>query len=245
MSRNVPSPESASDEKRMAQETLRIGMIHTVIAVGAMMDRMARSRLPDVAFFNIVDESILAALDEGDECKLASRVAGQVMAADRAGADVIVFTCSSSAPAIDVARKLVSKPVVKIDDAMAQQAVQHGRRINVICTAHAAVNPSRAILAEHAAAAGRTIAVGVFVEPDAALARRDGDMEKHDALISERAAALAKASDAIVLAQASMAHLAPGLEANLKLPVLASPELCLEAIAKLCRRPVRRGVIGG
>ena len=47
---------------------------------------------------------------------------------------------------------------------------------------------------------------------------------------------LAKEHDVIVLAQASMAHLAKPLGIELQKPVLASPELCLDAsVATTCQ----------
>ena len=71
------------------------------------------------------------------------------LAAD-AGADLIVFTCSSTSPAIDVARKLVPAPIVKIDDAMYADAARSDGRVGLLCTTRSTLEPSRSLLAEHA-----------------------------------------------------------------------------------------------
>jgi hypothetical protein len=57
-----------------------------------------------------------------------------------------------------------------------------------------------------------------------------GRRELHDQLVTEAAASLAPRVDRIVLAQASLAHLAKPLAAQLGLPVLASPELLVQDV---------------
>ena len=55
------------------------------------------------------------------------------------------------------------------------------------------------------------------------------DMERHDALLMEMAEEI-RGYDCVVLAQASMAHLDQRIEAVCNIPVLSSPQLCLEQI---------------
>jgi hypothetical protein len=59
-----------------------------------------------------------------------------------------------------------------------------------------------------------------------------GDREKHDLLVAEQAVDLAKAVDLIVLAQASMSRLVDGLQVKTGLPVLASPRLGVDYLAR-------------
>jgi hypothetical protein len=61
-----------------------------------------------------------------------------------------------------------------------------------------------------------------------------GQRDVHDRLVTEAASALAPKVDRIVLAQASLAHLAEDLAARLQIPVLASPELIVgEVVARV------------
>jgi len=79
--------------------------------------------------------------------------------------------------------------------------------------------------------------VDVHVELDSGAfeAIMAGDRVEHDKRVKAVAERLSKKSDVVVLAQASMAHLAPELNKTLPVPVLASPELCLNALAKLLK----------
>ena len=144
------------------------------------------------------------------------------LAAD-AGADLILFTCSSTSPAVDVARRVVATPILKIDDPMAERAAQLGPRIGILCSASSTQGPSADLVREHAARLAREIAVESRLVAGAFDALAGGDRETHDRLIRAAAAELAGRNDAVVLAQASMAHLADDLQRTLPVPVLSSP----------------------
>ena len=59
-----------------------------------------------------------------------------------------------------------------------------------------------------------------------------GEIEKHNQLIAEAAARLAKDHDAIVFAQASMAAAVPTVEQQVNVPVLSSPILAVRRIGE-------------
>jgi Asp/Glu/hydantoin racemase len=144
---------------------------------------------------------------------------------------VILFTCSATSPAVDQVRPLFDIPILKIDDAMSARAVAAGERIGLLCTNHSTAVPSESLLREHAARQKRRVEVVAVVEDAAFAAVRAGDRDTHDRLVSTAAARLARDCDTIVLAQASMAHLAPLIAGKTGLPVLTSPEPCVEALA--------------
>ena len=184
----------------------------------------------------MLDESVLQDLVRlGPSPSITRRVCGLAELAQDAGAELIVFTCSSTSPAIDVARQLVRVPILKIDDPMYAQAVQGGGRIGLVCTTRSTVEPSRALLAEHAALAG------VIVEAESVLcspafdALVSGRRDLHDQLVTEAVEHLAGRVDRLVLAQASLAHLAEPLAARLGKPVLSSPELMVRDVCARVR----------
>jgi Asp/Glu/hydantoin racemase len=182
--------------------------------------------------FHMVDESLLQdVMRHGPGPGITRRIVSFAERAEDAGADLIVFTCSSTSPGIDVARQTVGVPILKIDDAMAAKAAQLGKRIGVVCTANSTVGPSTEIARTHAREQKRDVAVEGLLVEGAFQALSAGQRDEHDRLVREGAIGLARRSDVIVLAQASMAHLEEPIAAAAKLPVLSSPRLCVEAVA--------------
>jgi Asp/Glu/hydantoin racemase len=213
----------------------RIGFVHTVgFLVDDFRARMRRE-LPDVDCFHILNESLLQGLLRGAPiATVYRRVVEQIALAADAGADLVVVTCSSTSPAVDIARRLVVVPILKIDDPMAEKAVATGPRIGLVCTATSTVEPSSALLRAHAGTQGRAISIAPTVLPQAYSALMAGDRTQHDAIVRDAAVALAAGVDVVVLAQASLAHLRDDLAAVLTIPVLASPPLLMQCLRDRC-----------
>lgn len=156
------------------------------------------------------------------------RLVDQIASAQTAGADAVLVTCSSIGPGVALARQLFDMPVLRIDDAMAETAVQRARRIGVLATIRTTLDPTTALLREKAAEAGRKVELVECLREDAFPAVLAGDTEKHDRILREALVNELDGVDLIVLAQASMARvvstLAPG---TLRAPVLSSPELAI------------------
>lgn len=216
----------------------RIGFIHTV---GFLVDRFReemRLAHPETDSFHILNESLLQDLLRGKPKALVyRRVVAQVVLAAEAGADIIVVTCSSTSPAVDIARQVVQQPVLKIDDPMAEEAVRRGPRIGLLCTASSTVGPSSALIEEHAAAQKRQVTIRPSVQAAAYEALMAGDKARHDEIVRAAAHALAPTVDVVVLAQASLAHLQVELGAALSVPVLASPPLLMQTIRTSLQEP--------
>ncbi len=216
---------------------MRIGFIHTVGFLVESFRQRAIAELQGADCFHILNESLLQDLLRGAPKALVwRRVVAQIVLAAEAGADLIVDTCSSTSPAVDLARPLLQQPVLKIDDPMMAEAARIGGCIGLVCTATSTVEPSSALLAAHAAALGKQVTVVPCIEAEAYTALMAGDRERHDSLVLAAARRLAAETDALVLAQASLARLqAPLHEASGK-PVLASPDLLMAEIrARLAR----------
>jgi Asp/Glu/hydantoin racemase len=211
----------------------RVAFVHTVGFLADEFRKLMRAELPDVDCFHILNESLLQDLLRGSEpASVYRRVVEQVLLAADAQADLIVMTCSSTSPGVDIARQVVGPPVLKIDDPMAAEAVRSGKRIGLVCTATSTVGPSTALLHAHAAEQERTVAIHPEVNADAYKALMAGDRTTHDTLVRESAAKLANAVDVLVLAQASLAHLRDSLAAELPCPVLASPPLLMRELTR-------------
>ncbi|MDB5983054.1 MAG: Asp/Glu/hydantoin racemase [Pseudomonas sp.] len=213
--------------------TMRIGFVHTVgFLVENFRERM-RTQLPDVDCFHSLNESLLQDLLRGaPQAEVYRRVVEQIMLVADAQPDLIVVTCSSTSPAVDIARGLVSVPVLKIDDAMASLAVRSGQRIGLLCTATSTVEPSSALLRAHAKQQGVEVSIEVLLQAEAYKALMAGDRAAHDEIIEAAAKAMLGKVDVLVLAQASLAHLQEQIAASLPIPVLASPQLLMDDIAR-------------
>jgi Asp/Glu/hydantoin racemase len=205
-----------------------IAVLHTSLVfvnVEPVINDYLAELAPDAKVLHFVDSDVLATVMREGEISPAStqRMVHLAQAAESAGADVIFSACSSLGPAIDVARRLVSVPIVKIDDAMTAAAIETADAIGVLATVPTTLPPTRAPVEEKARAAGRDITVQERLCEGAFSVLMSGDRDRHDAMVLDGARALAAEVDAIVLAQASMARLAPAIAEAVGKPVLSSP----------------------
>lgn len=211
----------------------RIAFVHTVGFLADLFRERMHTDLPEVDQFHALNESLLQDLLRGqDPAQVYRRVVSQILLVADAGVDQIVVTCSSTSPAVDIARQLTSCPILKIDDPMAAAAVQAGRRIGLVCTANSTVAPSTSLLREHAQSAGADVEIKPFLNESAYQALLSGDRAAHDASVLSKVQSVAADVDVIVLAQASLAHLQPELAAKTAVPVLASPGLLMRTLTE-------------
>ena len=159
---------------------------------------------------------------------------GYVESAADAGADLVVVTCSSIGPAVDASRDFVDVPVLRIDEPMADEAVRLGSRVGVVATLATTLEPTAALVARRAEAAGRPVDVVARVCDGAFEALSAGDRDRHDELVRDGLRELIADVDVVVLAQASMARVVETLpEEERTVPILASPRLGMQRAAEL------------
>ena len=212
----------------------KIGFVHTGVAIADMFKPMIAERLPGVATFHIVDDSLIQDLlhEEQFTPSILKRLCNQVELAEEAGAELIMVTCSSIAPGVDVARKMVTVPVMKVDEPMAEKAVSLSDKIGVMATAKTTMTPSVNLIQEKAAAAQKQVTIHPTLSPEAFDCFLRGDMQTHDRIVKEAAQQLKGKVGVIVLAQASMGHLAEAIQEIAGVPVLKSPPLAMDALVE-------------
>jgi Asp/Glu/hydantoin racemase len=223
----------------MTASPRRLGLVHTSATLVPAFEQLCRERLPGVAVFNIVDDSLIKDVIAHGRLRPATgrRVVQHVAAAEAAGADTILVTCSSIGRAVETAATLVDVPVIRVDRALAERAVATGRRIGVIATLPTTLDPTADLIGRCAAAAGREVAITARLCAGAFEALMAGDAAAHDATVAAALEALAAEVDVIALAQASMARVVGTLPPNpQRPPILASPPLAIEALADLFAR---------
>lgn len=221
--------------------TKKVGFVHTVVALADRFKQEMAEFLPDVRAFHIVDESLINDVLESGELtsSIIRRLSAHVVLAREGGANLIMVTCSSTSPAVDVARKLVDVPVLKIDDPMAEKAVEMAESIGVLATVKTTLIPSTELIKSKAKIKDKSVRIESILCEKAFDLLLQGDREGHDRLVKDAALELAKKIEVLVLAQASMSHLAAEIERASKTPVLTSPKLAMEAIGRLLRTETR------
>jgi len=218
----------------MSQKTL--GLIHTSATLVPVFQQLCSQHLPGVQVFNIVDDSLIKNVIKNGELKpeTARRVVDYAASAEAAGADFILYTCSSIGAAVETAATLSKVPVLRVDQPMADKAVQTGSRIGVIATLPTTLNPTTDLVKRRAAVAGKDVQVVSKLCEGAFDALMSGDAATHDKMVAAALKELSSQVDVIVLAQASMARVVDTLnEADKKVPILASPGIAIEHLATI------------
>ncbi len=216
----------------MSNKTL--GLIHTSATLVPVFAALCRDKLSGVQTFNIADDSLIQEVIRcgGLTPSVSRRVAGHIAAAEAAGADSILVTCSSIGAAVELASQMVDVPVLRVDQPMADRAVLSGPRIGVAATLPTTLAPTADLIRRRAAAAGVRIDLTTRLCEGAFEALMGGDPATHDAMVAEALRGLSSSVDVIVLAQASMARVADSLsDADRRVPILASPSIAIDYLA--------------
>jgi Asp/Glu/hydantoin racemase len=192
--------------------------------------KLCNRHLPEAKVFHLVDESLIQDTVKAGHLRKATirRLIRQIESAEEAGADAVLVTCSSIGPGVTLAQQLFEIPVLRIDDAMAENAVRQANTIGVLATLRTTLDPTTELLREKAAKAGRKVELVECLCEEAFPAVLAGDTATHDRLLARALVEDLKGVDLIVLAQASMARVLTTLAADVvHAPVLSSPELAV------------------
>ncbi len=212
----------------------KVAFLHTVVSLAERLKKLIAETLSEVKIFHVVDESLLQDMMSVGRLtpSIVRRLCYQVVLAREAGANLIMVCCSSISPGVNVARQIVDVPVLKIDDPMAEKAVEIGDTIGVLSTASTTLTNSSELVKSKAELKGRPVKIKSVLCEKAFQALVKGNIKQHDRLAMEAALQLAKNTDVVVLAQASMSHLACRIQKETKTPILTSPTLAIAAIRR-------------
>ena len=217
-------------------KTKTLGLIHTSATLVPVFQQLCAQYLPGVQVFNIVDDSLIKNVISSGELTPATarRVVEYAGSAEAAGAEFIMYTCSSIGPAVETAATLSGVPVLRVDQPMADLAVQTGSRIGVIATLPTTLAPTSDLVRRRAQAAGKTIALTSKLCEGAFEALMSGDTATHDKMVAVALKEMSSKVDVIVLAQASMARVVDSLDEKDKtVPILSSPKIAVQHLATI------------
>ncbi len=211
----------------------RVAFIHTMPGLVPLFNDLAKELLPDVEIFHMADEKLLkdVVAAGGLDQDMVDRAGNLAACAEKYGADVIMLTCSSYGPVTKMVKNKVKVPFLRIDEAMADEAVRLGKKIGVIATAKSTLKPTTDLIKDRAELKGKKVEIETVLISEALKALQSGDMDNHDRLVMEKLKELMHRVDVIVLAQASIARAAAKIpESERKVPFLSSPRLGVQRL---------------
>lgn len=203
----------------------RIVLIHPYRPSMAPIEAAFHALWPEAEVYALLDETLYAdvAVDGTMKPGMAERIGTLVDHAVMSGADAVVFTGSTFGPAVDQARRGISIPVLKADEAMAIHAAQRGGEALLVCTAPRALPVLVANLETAAQEVGTKVSLSTLVVSAAKAALVAGDPDAHDQLIVDAIMGTAPPTT-LMLGQMSMGRVAAMLPPALGAIAVTSPE---------------------
>jgi Asp/Glu/hydantoin racemase len=204
----------------------KVAIVHTSFAVLDLVNNLFDELLPDVDRVHIVEHSILKDILKAGSITpdLMQRMLGYFFQAEATHADIVFSVCSTVGDVADVARKILSIPIVKIDEAMVMEALEKGQRIGVLATLPSTLNPTCRLVENIAFEEKKGVHINRGLVSGAFEELINGNTAIHDQMVQEKLRDLAVDSEVVILAQASMARAIDALSQDeIKIPVLSSP----------------------
>lgn len=215
-----------------------VAIVHATRNAIGPINEVFGARLQDAEVLNFLDEAML--VFAWRECVTApvvlERMESIFLSAEKAGADLIVTSCSSLSPAVDMVRGKIRVPVLRNEVPLAEEAISRFRKVGVVATTRTAIDSFRQLLATTASAPdGVPRAVYRFCE-GAFDALSANDSDTHDRMVVEEVCRLSRQKlDAILLPQVSVSRVVKKLPDGLPVPVLSSVYVSVGRVAEIIR----------
>jgi Asp/Glu/hydantoin racemase len=201
-----------------------------------MFTGLCQELIPGSKLCHISDETLIQRVLAAGELtpSIYRRVCDNIVTAEESGADVVQLTCSSISPCVEVARNLVSIPVMKVDEPMVEKAVGQYRKIGIIATAPTTLKPSNELVEQKAQEREGPFQIESVLCEGAFDAFLSGNLSQHDQIVRSHLLDLMNKTEVVLLAQASMMRIVDTLDEKEKIvPVLSSPRLAVERLAEI------------
>jgi Asp/Glu/hydantoin racemase len=210
-----------------------VSLIHASADEVPLLRQVAKEVMADVDVVHMVDEGIGRLIEVAGAVpeSVTRRVCSHAMNAEEAGAEAVMLTAPVLADGLDVVRTAVHVPVVRIDAAMAETAMEHGAEVGVVAAEAWTLERTVALLRDRADAQGKTPSFDTRVSEDARRARAAGDLAAYDRIVLGEVERLTDV-EIVVLADALMHRVLRPAAERAGVPVLASPRHGFEDLAK-------------
>jgi hypothetical protein len=180
---------------------MRIACLHTLASLEPIFQAAADARGVEVTHVTRADFLLDAEKTGGMTDEIRGRVVSAILdCAERA--DAVLVTCSTIGQSVDAARALSSKPVFRVDAALAKQAIAANGPLTVLYAVETTLTPTRNLFE----AMGASSATRYVQVPGAWDRFRAGDLAGYDQAVADFADDIfASTGGTIAFAQASMA----------------------------------------
>ncbi|WP_261301376.1 aspartate/glutamate racemase family protein [Paenibacillus andongensis] len=207
--------------------TKKLAIIHTTPVTVESLKALADELLPGVEVMNWVDDSILPQLvtNGGQINEIEERFLQYAQIAEKAGASCILSACSSIGELVARVQPKLHIPIIRIDDAMADLAVNSAEKVGVAATLETTLQPTKRMLISKAEQVGKAVHIETVVAKSAYQKLIAGDKDGHDEELASVLRNLASTTDVVVLAQASMARVISQFAPEEQMHFLTSPRL--------------------
>lgn len=180
---------------------MKVACVHTLQSNVEVFEAAAKAA--NVEVVHIVREDLLkdAEAAGGFNDEIQARGA-EALARAAEEADAVILTCSTVGPSVVPAREMTKKPVLRVDEALAEQAIAGSGNLVVLYAVHTTLKPTRALFES----AGADDAMTEYHLVEGAWdAFKSGDIASYDALVAAAADKhFANGAATVALAQASM-----------------------------------------
>lgn len=216
---------------------MKVALFHATTNAIAPVVSELQTAAPDIQILQYLDEGLLeVAKAEGLSSAVQSRLMQWIKLARSDGAAATLLTCSSFTPLVPWLRQDLDYPAIAIDETMFEQALEIGGSIEVVATLESAARTTKELLDSAAQASSKSVQVRSVLAGGAFKALKQDDVATHDRLVIEAVERVASRADVVVLAQASMKRVLPGI-GSISIPVLSSPESAVRRLLETLAKP--------
>lgn len=185
---------------------MRIACLHSAESNVAVFDEAAIGlKFDSLQISHIVRPNLLSAAENAGgltpEITKLTQAALRSLCNDH---DAVLLTCSTLGPSVYGMSAATRTPVIRVDEALAKQAILQGGRIVVLCAVETTIKPTSELFLH--ASAGEESSVEIELIPNIWGLFKAGDVNGYFSAIAAAADnAYARGANVVALAQASMA----------------------------------------
>ena len=216
------------------REKPKIALISSTRAVFGSMDAAFKVVFPEAEVIQILDETLLLLFrqDGGLSVRSRRKALQMALAAQDAGVDGILVTCSSLSPAVDELRSFLTVPIVKIDEPMVEHVVRSAETIALLASADTVLKSVEPLVQSKARQFNRKISLRRVIQGDIWPLLQKDPISFYQK-IGEAAEQAARDCQAVIIAQVSMAPGRDYVSPEVRDRVYTAPEYAVRALREI------------
>ncbi len=212
----------------------RVALISSTRAVFGAMESAFREGFLEARIVHLLDETLLDDFQRDGGLSIRSRrkTLQMAMAAQDAGVDGILVTCSTLSPSVDDVRPFLNVPIMKIDEPVIEEVVQIAEKIGLLATAETVLKSVEPLVMKKAGEFGRKVSVHRFIKENIWPLLPKGPEAFYRAVADAAMEAL-QDCQAVILTQVSIAPGRDFVEEKFRSRIYASPAYAVQVLRKI------------